>query len=396
MEIGNSDTKIVYRISLLFANLMNTIKILFISRAYPPTVGGIETQNYELSVWLSKIAEVKTVANRRGRKFLPIFAPYALLRALFSLHSYDVVLLGDGNLAIVGWFIKIFSNKPVICVVHGLDINYGSASLGVWYEKALIFFHQKLWVSFFIKKLDKFIAVGNETVRVAVEKGIAPEKIVFIPNGVDAEKNIGNYAREDLEKIIGEKLENKNVILTSGRLVKRKGVAWFIENVMPKLGENIIYAVAGDGPDRENIKRAVEKNNLRNRVKIFGYVTDEVRNILFNTCDIFIQPNIKVPGDAEGFGISVIEAASCKLPVIASRLEGLQDAIKDGQNGFLIEPYNIDGYVKKINELLTDDNFRKEFGEKARKFVIENYSWDKIAKRYLEEIEKTVQYKKDF
>lgn len=366
------------------------MKILFISRAYPPIVGGIETQNYELCTWLSKIAEIKLIANKRGRKFLPIFAPHALLRALFSLRSYDAILLGDGNIAIIGWFIKIFSNKPVICVVHGLDINYGSASLGVWYEKALIFFHQKLWVGFFIKKLDKFIAVGNETVRVAIEKGIASERIVFIPNGIDAEKFNGIFSREQLKTILGEEIEGKKFILTSGRLAKRKGVAWFVENVLPKLPENVVYVIAGDGPDRENVKNVIARNNLAVKVKVLGYVTDEVRNILMNTCDVFVQPNIKIPGDMEGFGISVIEAASCKLPVIASKLEGLQDAIKDGQNGFLIEPYDADGYVKKINELLSDGNFRKEFGEKARKFVIENYSWDKIAGRYLEEIKDVI------
>lgn len=354
------------------------MKILFISRAYPPVVGGIETQNYELYTWLSKIAEVELIANKRGKNFLPLFLPYALLRGLFLLRKHDVLLLGDGVLGIVGWFLKLFYKKPAVCVVHALDLTYKMA------------LYQKLWVGFFIKKLDKIIAVGNEAIRIGMGKEIPENKFVFIPNGVDAGKYIGNYSKNDLEKIIGEKLENKNVILTSGRLVKRKGVAWFIENVMPKLGENIIYAVAGDGPDRENIKRAAEKNNLQGRVKIFGYVNDEARNILFNTCNLFIQPNIKVPGDAEGFGISVIEAASCKLPVIASKLEGLQDAIKDGRNGFLIEPYDIDGYVRKINELLADDNFRKEFGEKARQFVIENYSWDKIAKRYLEEIEKVI------
>ncbi len=366
------------------------MKILFISRAYPPVVGGIETQNYELYTWLSKITEVKLIANKHGRKLLPLFAPYALLRALLSLRAYDAILLGDGNITIIGWFIKLFSSKPVICVVHGLDINYGAASLGVWYEKALIFFHQKLWTGIFLKKIDKLIAVGNETVRVAVEKGIAPEKIVFIPNGVDAEKYVGNHSKAELEKVLGLKLEGKKVILTSGRLARRKGVAWFIENVMPKLDNSVIYAVAGDGQDKDNIKMAIEKNNLQDHVKTLGYVTDEVRNILFNTCNIFIQPNIKVAGDAEGFGISVIEAASCKLPVVASKLEGLQDAIKDGQNGFLIEPYDVDGYVKKINELLADDNFRKEFGEKARQFVIDNYSWDKIARRYYDEIEKLV------
>ncbi|MCX6766070.1 MAG: glycosyltransferase family 4 protein [Candidatus Moranbacteria bacterium] len=354
------------------------MRILFISRAYPPIVGGIENQNYELSVWLSKLAKVKTIANKHGKKFLPLFLPYSLIKALFLFKNYDVLLLGDGVLGIVGWILKLFYKKPVIGVVHGLDLTYKMK------------LYQKFWVGIFIKKLDKLIAVGNETIRESVSRGIPREKFAFIPNGVDTQKLIGSYSREDLEKILGEKLENKKVILTSGRLARRKGVAWFIENVMPKLGGNIIYVVAGDGPDREKVRMAIEKNNLRGQVKALGYVTDEARNVLFNTCDLFIQPNIKVPGDMEGFGISVIEAASCRLPVIASRLEGLQDAIKDGQNGFLVEPYDIQGYVDKINKLLADESFRKNFGVRARQFVIDNYSWDIISRKYLEEIKKVV------
>jgi glycosyltransferase involved in cell wall biosynthesis len=358
---------------------MKNPKILFISRAYPPIVGGIENQNYELSVWLPKITEMKTIANTKGKKVLPFFLPWATLRMLFLMPSYDVLFLGDGVLSIVGWISKLFYKKPVISVIHGLDLTYKSS------------FYQKVWVNIFIKKLDKFIAVGNETVKVAIEKGISPEKVVFVPNGIDINKYYREgFTRADLEKALGESLENKKVILTSGRLAKRKGVAWFCENVMPKLSENVIYVVAGSGPDKENIEATIKKSNLEKRVKMLGYVSDEVRDTLFNTADIFVQPNIKVPGDMEGFGISVIEAVSCKLPLIASRLEGLKDAIKDNQNGFLIEPYDSDGYAKKINELLADDNFRHEFGEKARQFVINNYTWDRISRLYLEEIEKTI------
>jgi phosphatidylinositol alpha-1,6-mannosyltransferase len=350
------------------------MKILFISHAYPPTVGGVENQNYELSVWLSKIADVKIIANGKGKKFLPIFMPYALFKSIFLMPRYDVVLLGNALLAHMGWILKIIFRKPVIAVVHGLDLTFKN-----W-------IYQTFWVGFFIKKLDKLIAVGNETVRVAEEKGIAKEKLVFIPNGVDIEKYGGNFSRSDLENLLNEKLDNKRIILTSGRLAKRKGVAWFIQNVMPKLPENVLYVVAGNGPDKENIATAIKKNNLSARVKTLGYVTDPVRDMLFHTCDIFVQPNIKIRGDMEGFGISVIEAAYCKIPVVASSLEGLKDAIKDGQNGFSVESGNANAWIAKINELLSDDGFRKEFGEKAARYVKENYSWEIIAKRYLEEI----------
>jgi glycosyltransferase involved in cell wall biosynthesis len=262
-------------------------------------------------------------------------------------------------------------------VLHGLDLTYDN------------FIYQKIWVGFFLRKIDKFICVGQETVRVAKEKGIAPEKLVFIPNGIDPQKYFKNHSRKELENVLGENLENKKVILTSGRLAKRKGVAWFLDQVMPKLSENYIYVIAGDGADRENIKTAIEKNNLSHRVKMLGYVSDETRDILFNTCDIFVQPNISVAGDMEGFGISVIEAASCQIPVIASDIEGLKDAIQDGKNGFLAESGNPDSWIFKINEILSNDQARKFFGQEARQYVIENYSWEKISKRYLEEIEKT-------
>lgn len=352
------------------------MKILFISRAYPPTVGGIENQNYELSVWLSKIAEVKLIANRRGKIFLPFFLPYVSCKALFLMKNYDTLLLGDGVLACVGWLVKLFHKKPVISVIHGLDFTY---EFGLY---------QKLWVGYFIKKLDKLIAVGNETIKIGIKKGIPPEKFVFVPNGVDAEKFSKVYSRADLDEALKIKTGEKKVILTSGRLAKRKGVAWFVEKVLPKLGGDIIYVVAGEGPDRKNIENAIEKNHLQDRVLMLGYISDEQRNILLGACDLFVQPNIKIAGDVEGFGISVLEAAASRLPVLAAELEGLRDAINDGQNGFLLPSENANAWINKIKELLVDDDFRKDFGEKARQFVIENYSWDKIAQKYLEEIKK--------
>ena len=358
---------------------MKQTKIIFISRAYPPIVGGIENQNYELAKWLGKIAEVKIIANKRGKKFLPVFLPYAIIRTLFLIKNYDAIILGDGVLGINAWINKLFyPSKKIICVVHGLDLTFTSK------------LYQKFWVNLFLKKVDKFIAVGNETINVAIEKGISSEKILFIPNGVDTEKNILNCQRENLTKIIQQDITGKNILLTSGRLAKRKGVAWFIQNVMPKLPSDFIYVVAGDGPDKENIKEAIRQSELKDRVVMLGYISDQDRNILLNTADLFIQPNIKIPGDMEGFGISVIEAGACKLPVLASNIEGLKDAIQDGKNGFLIDSENANAYIQKINELFINGSPREIFGESVRNFVIENYDWRNISQRYLDEINKII------
>lgn len=318
------------------------IKILFISHTYPPIVGGVESQNYELYTWLSKITEVKLIANRK-RWMIPFFLPYVSLRALFSLRKYDAILLGSCILANVAWIMKVFSEKPVISVAHGLDLTYNN------------FLYQKLWVDFFIPKIDKFICVGQETVKTAVKKGIPEKKLVFIPNAIDTEKFFHPCDRNELAEILNENTDEKKFILTSGRLAKRKGAAWFCQNVMPKLPENYVYVVAGEGPDRDNIEKAIEHNNLSKRVKMLGYVSDSDRNTLFNACDVFVQPNIKVPGDMEGFGLSVIEAASCRIPVLASGIEGLRDAIKDGQNGYLLESGNSQAWADKVQQVLSDE-----------------------------------------
>jgi glycosyltransferase involved in cell wall biosynthesis len=353
------------------------MKILFISRAYPPVIGGIENQNYELSLWLSKISRVKTIANRLGKKFLPIFFPYALIKSLFLLRKYDVLLLGDAVLCPLGRILKWFYKKPVISIVHGLDLTYSMD------------FYQKFWVKNCVKKMDRLIAVGNETIEAGVRRGISRNKFVFIPNGIDIKKFLEWHERQELEKIVGESLKGKKILLTTGRLVPHKGVDWFTRNVVTRLPEDVLYLIAGDGERRKRIEKTIREKKLEKRVKLLGNVSFEDLKILYNTADIYIKPNVKITGTMEGFGLVVIEAASCRLPVVASDLEGLKDAIKEGKDGFLVEPGNAEAFLKKINELLSQDDFRLEFGEKARKFVSENFSWEKISRQYLEEI-KTV------
>ena len=193
---------------------MDKLKILFISHTFPPIVGGVETHNYELSSWLSKQAEVKIIANKK-RWLIPFFLVYATIRAVLSARKYDAIVLGSCLLSNVAWRLKLFGNKkPVIAVAHGLDLTFKN------------FFYQKLWIGIFLKKIDKIIAVGNETAKVAKEKGIPEEKIIFIPNGVDTEKNLVSATKGDLEKIIGQPIAGKNP-LTSGRLAKSGWLVYF-------------------------------------------------------------------------------------------------------------------------------------------------------------------------
>lgn len=368
------------------------MKILFISHSYPPTMGGVESQNFNLAQGLKKQVEVDIIANGRGKIFLPVFLLIVFLKSFFLMSKYDACLLGNGVLAPIGAVLKFFHpRKKFFCVVHGLDITF-------IYKKGFLAKVYKLVNLPSLGKLDKLFMVGNTTIEEAVKAGISRESCIFIPNGVNVNDLKENHSKDELSKIFGSNIKDKKVILRLGRFVPHKGTSWFIDNVMTKLPDDIVMVAAGhrvgkntagDHDDFLDCEKAVIDNKLEKRVKLMPSLPQSDLKILLNTVDMVVSPNIKVPGSMEGFGINVIEAGACERVVLASNLEGLADAVSNGNNGFLVQPENADRWIKKINAIFdAGDDFSKDFGKRAREYVEENYSWKKISRRYLEEMEK--------
>lgn len=342
---------------------------------------------------MAKITPTRVIANGRGKIWLPIFIPLAFFKAFFLMIRNDACLVGNGVLAPVATALKFFfPHKKFFSVVHGLDITF-SCKKG---------FLPKIYKSINIpslKKLDKLFMVGNFTITEAVKAGIPREKCFFIPNGVSLAGLKKNYTRDDLAGFLGEDIQEKKIILRLGRFVPHKGTAWFIQKVMPLLppdtilvatGYRVAKNTAGDPDNFEDCEKAVQDNYLESRVKLMPNLPQKNLEVLLNTVDLVVSPNINYPGSSEGFGINVIEAAACGRVVVASNLQGLSDAIKDGKNGFLVEPENADQWVKKINAiLLASPKFSQNFGKMAANFVKENFAWEEISKRYLREMEKT-------
>ena len=356
------------------------MKNLFITRKFPPTKGGMEKVAYELYIHLSKITEVELIKWGGANKWLFFILPYFLFKSIWILltKKIDIVYLQDGLLAPLGLVLKIF-RKPVAITIHGLDITYKNR------------FYQFL-IPNCLKKLDKIICISNSTKQECLKRGIPEGKVTVIPDGISDEFYIAwdkKTIRNQLERRFNISLEDKKIILSVGRLVERKGFHWFVTEVIPKLiqqRKDFIYIIGGEGFFRKKIEVLIQ-NKLQDFVKILGQVENEDLKMLYNAADTFVMPNIRVKGDMEGFGIVALEAASCGLPVIASNLEGIKDAVKNNQNGFLVEPYDSEGFIKTICQLLENDEIRESVGKKAREFTLENYSWDKVTQQYLNEFE---------
>ncbi|OGY86674.1 MAG: hypothetical protein A3G01_00465 [Candidatus Kerfeldbacteria bacterium RIFCSPLOWO2_12_FULL_43_9] len=225
------------------------------------------------------------------------------------------------------------------------------------------------------------IVVSHATFQIALERGVPARRMTIISNGVTDFFGT-DTSRSDLREFVGRTLPSDITILFSaGRLVKRKGTAWFIKHVMPNVPENFVYLIAGVGPERKRIMRLIRQLRLESRIYMLGRVLDGELGVLFHTAHAFVMPNIPVASDREGFGIVALEAASCGLPVIAAGIEGIPDAIQNGKNGFLLPSGDADIWIQRL-PILVDQG--QKMRSAIRAYTLAHFDWSRIAKSYIQ------------
>lgn len=350
------------------------MKVLFITRKYPPSVGGMESFAYNLSNEISKKAYIELLKWGGSNKYLPLVIPYLFLLGAYHLiiNTIDIIHMQDGVVAPVGYILSRIFKKPYVVVIHGKDASY----------KGWLFTKINIPA---IRAADKVICISHAAASEAKNRGVEESKIQILPIAVeDNLRKKPNKVR--LMKHYGI-LQNDLLIITVGRLVKRKGVNWFVQNVMPglvKQNDRIKYLVIGEGFELGAIQASIEKLKLQNHVILAGKVTDDLLRDLYNSSDIFVMPNINVPNDVEGFGLVLLEASLCELPVVASNTEGIKDAVMNDKNGILVNVKDSHGFIREINTFLADKKLRLKFGQRSRSFTKEHYNWRSIAKSYIQ------------
>ena len=348
-----------------------TKRILMISRKHPPSIGGMQIYSKELISRISDRFDTDTIILGRGQWNLLWFMPYAFLKSLvlISIRKHDILYLCDGLLSPLGRVIKFLTGVKVIVTVHGLDVTYGR------------FLYQWI-VPASIARLDKVICVSGNTRDECIKRGVREEICTVINNAVVIEDYRMDISRqeaiEELTKCIGGFIGGKKILITVGRLIKRKGVDWFTVNVMPRLDDDYIYLVAGSGPEEKDILDMIDKYSMTNRVKLLGKVSHDTLKLLYNAAHVMVLPNQKINDDPEGFGIVALESASCGLPVIANAVDGITEAVLEGRTGWLIDYNDIGSFVEKIKDPALENVVVRENSE--------TFSWDNAIELYQKEI----------
>lgn len=342
--------------------------VLYITRAYGPEAGGMERLSFELADMLRDTpVKLRVLAYRGPRSLSPLYIITCLPQALLLARTSTVIHLGDPLLSFVGWLLKKLFRKKVVVTVHGLDISYPSR-LYQWYLRH------------FFPAFDRYVAISHHVHTLLASHNISANNIVVINPGIHDRFYNPSLSRENLSRLLNEPVDSLFIVCTVGRLVSRKGHAWFIQYVLPHLPAHVRYVIAGQGAARAEIEQTAVAADCRSKVVFLDRVSEDSLKILYNTVDAFVQPNIKVAGDVEGFGIVLLEASSCGRLVLAARAEGITDAIIDGVTGRILPSGDAAAWVAAVGQATSGKLLAPTT---TRHATLENFGWPTVVQHYV-------------
>ncbi len=282
----------------------------------------------------------------------------AVLLYLVACKGVRTICLGE--LLASAWIARVIKLQPwvrLVVYVHGEEItteaDYDRS--GRRRRRALGCADEIIAVSPFTETmLRKFIGSGSS------------KPITLIANGVDTTRFGPAPRRADLVARHG--LRDCLVLVTVCRLVEKKGVDQAIR-AFARICERLSdcrYIVVGDGPYAATLKELAFASGVADSVIFTGAVAADDLADFYRLGDIFVMPNRRLPdGDTEGFGLVFLEANACGLPVIAGRDGGSTAAVRDGENGLVVDGHSVDDIAAAIARLIADPELRARLAKQG-------------------------------
>lgn len=348
--------------------------ILIITTDFPPNLGGIA---YVFKNWAEGLAKNGLrvfVLAPKTRVYFPLFYPLYLLYLLLFLRPRRIIVGPVLPAGLMVFFFSFFFNFQYFIPAFGNELviqkNSGKQKLAFFLKRKIL------------GRAEKILPCSNFSASLVEKFGIEKEKIRVIYPGVSPP------LLHHLRPL--HHLHHLRVILTVGRLVKRKGqekVIAAMKLILQKI-PNAIYLIVGQGPEHENLKFKIKNSKLENHVFIFDKISDEELPYFYQNCDVFamISENILREKEIEGFGIVYLEAGLFKKPVVATKTGGVPEAVIDGKTGLLVKnPKSEKEIAAKIIKLLENRKLAQRLGGNASQRIKKELNW-KVSIKKLKEI----------
>jgi glycosyltransferase involved in cell wall biosynthesis len=372
------------------------IRVAMLISRFPPFVGGAERQAFNLSRALAADGAEVTVFTQRYKEDEPAEEVRDGVRVLRLGGRGDSLWASGRYVAETLAFLKrqpkgafdvfhahLLSSPAVLaclaqslfhrpCVVKiACSGPFGDLAVS---RKSL---HGRLKAAFVLGRAARFVAVSTDVAGELMGAGVPPEKLVAIPNGVDA----GHYrpaadAREKEALRRALDLPPGRWILFSGRLTAQKRPQILLDAFarVKDASPAAKLLFVGDGPEAEDLKRRAGPDGMGGRVFFRGACADVAP--YYRASDVFV-----LPSDSEGLSNSLLEALSCGLVCLATRVGGACDVIEDGVDGMLFPPGDGAALASVLRGAL--EGPAQKMQEAARRKVLERFALGSVARRYL-------------
>lgn len=194
-------------------------------------------------------------------------------------------------------------------------------------------------------------------------------------------------ADEVSQSLRGADADTHPVVLFVGRLVQSKGVDDLVKafaSVSKVLPESRLVLV-GDGPFRAALQNLVAELGLTQRVEFKGALRGEALLHEYARCSVFVLPSKHTKDDpaSEALGLVLVEASMHGKPLVGTRVGGIPEVIRDGENGFLVAENDVQELARTILRLLTDDELAEKIGRNSLRIAVSEYTWARATDRLL-------------
>ena len=232
-----------------------------------------------------------------------------------------------------------------------------------------------LFLKWAYRKSDKLLAISKFTKDEIIKK-VSLDNIEVLELGVDYNKF---YQKHDVVE--------EDFIISVGGLKSRKGyhIAIPAFAMAKKNNPNLKYKIVGDQGDVRYfnlLKELVKKYNIEDSVEFLSGISDEQLTELYKQAKIFVLPSVNMDHNFEGFGLVFLEAAAAGLPVIGTLGNGIEDSVKNGFNGILVEQENIEGTAQAINTMMGDKKRWEQMSQNSYKWA-KDHDWPIIIDKYI-------------
>jgi len=324
------------------------------------------------------------------KNIIPVEISLPLIKEIFNIKNSEsetyIWHLNTYYYLMFDFVVPILKIKKQKIIAHHRGGGFSWNPIAIPYS----IFQYILMLPILLRLVDKIIVQNKyEYNRLIRQYRINPNKIIWIPNGINIE--LFKPLPEDERKKIKEELgfnKDEFIILYVGRIMKGKGILKLpeiIEKLINKYNvEKIKFFIIGDGNDKEKLIKMLRKRKLLDYVKFSdGFIMDMNQLVrYYNVGNILIHLNINTK--FEGSPNVILEAQACGLPVIGFDIPGVQDSIIDGKTGFLIKRKDYEDYVKKIYILYSNKKLYEEMSINARNHIKNNFNIEDIVKKYME------------